>query len=317
MGLHIAGALSPILSSPLLAEGNVPEFLDRICGFLGAFYLMLAVMNGVMALVLWKKKDEVGLALVWVAVAALFVILSPLAASGNAGMMPQLPESIRSTVDYLTSPTIYSLGTSALLVVFFLFRRFFTRPMVAWTMLNVVLLIMGMAMTDPNFAAIVTKPDNVPIVSMVFLLGFFTWLGAYKAVQNDDRTAKGEVPLEKLDDEKVLVWPDLVYTELICMVALTALLLVWAIALKAPLEEPASRVKTPNPSKAPWYFLGLQEMLVYFDPWYAGVVLPSLVIFGLMAIPYMDFNKKGTGITRLLSESSATSCSSSDFWNCG
>ena len=209
--------------------------------------------------------------------------------------MPQLPEGIRETVDKLTSPTMYSLGTSGLLIFFFIFRKFFTRPLVAWTILNVVLLIMGMAMTDPNFAAIVTKPDNVPIVSMVFLLGFFTWLAAYKAVQNDERTAKGEPPLEKLDDEKVLVWPDLVYTELICMVALTALLLIWAIALKAPLEEPASRVKTPNPSKAPWYFLGLQEMLVYFDPWYAGVVLPSLVIFGLMAIPYMDFNKKGNG----------------------
>ncbi len=93
----------------------------------------------------------------------------------------------------------------------------------------------------------------------------------------------------------MLVWPDLVYTELICMIALTALLLVWAIALQAPLEEPASSVKTPNPSKAPWYFLGLQEMLVYFDPWYAGVVLPSVVIFGLMAIPFLDFNKKGNG----------------------
>ena len=61
----------------------------------------------------------------------------------------------------------------------------------------------------------------------------------------------------------MLVWPDLVYTEMICMVALTALMLVWALALQAPLEEPASSVKTPNPSKAPWYFLGLQEMLVY------------------------------------------------------
>jgi hypothetical protein len=79
------------------------------------------------------------------------------------------------------------------------------------------------------------------------------------------------------------------------MVAVSALLLFWAIALPAPLEEPASSVKTPNPSKAPWYFLGLQEMLVYFDPWYAGVVLPSLVIFGLMAMPYLDFNKKGNG----------------------
>src|SRR5262249_61218108 len=110
------------------------------------------------------------------------------------------------------------------------------------------------------FTCMLSKPDNVQIVSMGFLLGYFTWLSAYKAVQNDERTARGEVPLEKLDDENVLVWPDLVYTELICMIALTALLLVWAIVLKAPLEEPASRVKTPNPSKAPWYFLGLQEM---------------------------------------------------------
>ena len=91
---------------------------------------------------------------------------------------------------------------------------------------------------------------------------------------------QGEPPLEKLDDEKVLVWPDLVYTELICMIALTALLIFWAIWLQAPLEEPASSVKTPNPSKAPWYFLGLQEMLVYYDPWMAGVVLPSLIIVG-------------------------------------
>src|SRR4029079_12009126 len=65
--------------------------------------------------------------------------------------------------------------------------------------------------------------------------------------------------------------------------------------LQAPLEEPASSVKTPNPSKAPWYFLGLQEMLVYYDPWMAGVVLPSLIIVGLMAIPYIDFNKEGNG----------------------
>ena len=93
----------------------------------------------------------------------------------------------------------------------------------------------------------------------------------------------------------MLVWPDLVYTELICMIAISALLIFWAIWLQAPLEEPASSVKTPNPSKAPWYFLGLQEMLVYYDPWMAGVVLPSLIIVGLMAIPYIDFNKQGSG----------------------
>jgi hypothetical protein len=82
---------------------------------------------------------------------------------------------------------------------------------------------------------------------------------------------------------------------MICMVLLTALLCIWGVALQAPLEEPASAVKTPNPSKAPWYFLGLQEMLVYYDPWMAGVVLPSIIIVGMMAIPYIDFNQKGNG----------------------
>lgn len=292
--MHVQFAIAglPML---LATEVDLQKFLNGISGFLGSYYLMLAVMNAIMALYLWQKKGEVGKALFWVVVAGIFVILSPLAASANASMMPQLPQGVRDLVNRLTSPTIYSVGTSALLIVLFLGRKFFVQPLVAWSILNVSLLVMGMAMTDREFAAIVTKPDNVPIVSMVFLLGYFTWLAAYKAVQNDERTARGEVPLEKLDDEKVLVWPDLVYTELICMIALTALLLVWAIALKAPLEDPANRVKTPNPSKAPWYFLGLQEMLVYFDPWYAGVVLPSMVIFGLMAIPYLDFNKKGNG----------------------
>jgi hypothetical protein len=72
-------------------------------------------------------------------------------------------------------------------------------------------------------------------------------------------------------------------------------LTIWSITLDAPLEEPANPTRTPNPSKAPWYFLGLQEMLVYFDPWIAGVVLPSLIIVGLMVIPYIDINPKGNG----------------------
>src|SRR5919206_491138 len=82
----------------------------------------------------------------------------------------------------------------------------------------------------------------------------------------------------------VLVWPDLVYTELICMVIATAALVVWGVLLKAPLEQPATSAKAPNPSKAPWYFLGLQEMLVYFDPWMAGVVLPSFIIVVLWVV---------------------------------
>jgi len=209
--------------------------------------------------------------------------------------VPSLPLSVRNLVNSLSGPVNYTAGTTALFAVLFIFRKFFVKPMVAWTVLNVALLLMGLSMADENFASIVMKPDNVPIVGLVFLLAFFTWLATSQAVVNDERIAQGLPPMEKLNDEKVLVWPDLVYTELICMVAVSAFLLVWAIFLQAPLEEPASSVKTPNPSKAPWYFLGLQEMLVYFDPWYAGVVLPSLVVVGLMAMPYLDFNKKGNG----------------------
>lgn len=95
--------------------------------------------------------------------------------------------------------------------------------------------------------------------------------------------------------DKVFVWPFLVRAEFIAAIVVTLILSVWSIVIDAPLEEHANPTKTPNPSKAPWYFLGLQEMLVYFDPWYAGVVLPSFIVLGLMAIPYVDINPKGNG----------------------
>ena len=270
-------------------------FLKDVAGFLGGYYSCIAIMNGIAALILWRKKGQVGWALAWTAVSVVMMVLASLALSGSPDMVPALPASARSLVNRLSGPMLYTLGTFALLTVLFVFRRFFVKPMVAWGILNAMLVLMGLSMADENFAAIVMKPDNVPIVGLVFLLAFFTWLATKQAVVNDDRIARGLPTVEKENDEKVLVWPDLVYTELICMVAVMAFLLVWAIFLPAPLEEPASSVKTPNPSKAPWYFLGLQEMLVYFDPWYAGVVLPSLVVFGLMAMPYLDFNKNGNG----------------------
>jgi hypothetical protein len=270
-------------------------FLKDVAGFLGGYYSFMAIMNGVAALILWRKKGQVGWALTWTVFAGAMMVLASLALSGSPEWVPALPLSVRNLVNRLSGPVLYTLGTMGLLTVLYVFRGFFVRPMVAWTILNAMLVVMGLSMADENFASIVMKPDNVPIVGLVFLLAFFTWLATKQAVVNDDRIARGLPPVEKENDEKVLVWPDLVYTELICMVAVSAFLLVWAIFLQAPLEEPASSVKTPNPSKAPWYFLGLQEMLVYFDPWYAGVVLPSLVIFGLMAMPYLDFNKKGNG----------------------
>jgi hypothetical protein len=285
-------------------HGDYRVFLDSISGFLGGYYLFLAVMNAVAAFYLWETGKArtlfrigplpVTTALVWLVVAGVFTIIAPIALGGGAGML-RLPLFVEGAVNRFMDPTVYTLGSIVILGVLFLLRRFFVQPWVAWSLLNLSLLLMGLSMTNPSFALIVMKPDNVPIVAMVYLLGFFTWLSAYRAVLNDDRARRNEPPLESLDNEKVLVWPDLVYTELICMVAITALMIVWAVALQAPLEEPASSVKTPNPSKAPWYFLGLQEMLVYYDPWMAGVVLPSLIVFGLMAIPYIDFNKQGAG----------------------
>jgi hypothetical protein len=279
-------------------HGDLNTFLDQIGGFLGWYYLLLAAMNGIAAFYCWEKLKKNGMALFLLIVALGFVVIAPIAFSGNPEWMRliSVPEGIKTLIDQTISKAyVYTLGTLGVLVVMFLGRRFFAQPIVAWLLLIGSLFFMGMSITDPEFAAIVTKADNVPIVGMVYLLGFFTWLATWKAIKNDDRIDQGLEPLESLEQEKVLVWPDLVYIEMICMVALTALLIVWAIGLQAPLEAPASSVKTPNPSKAPWYFLGLQEMLVYFDPWMAGVVLPSLIVVGLMAIPFIDYNKKGSG----------------------
>jgi hypothetical protein len=273
-------------------HGNLQEFLDKVSNFLGGYFLVIAVMNALMALYLWRKKGDTKSALIWVIVAFVLVTISALAFGGTP---LGLPEVVKHFIDWGTGAVTYSVGTTVALAILYVYRKFFVKPMVAWSMLIGSLVLLGLAMTDMNFAQIVMKPDNVPIVSMVFLLGYFTWLGTARAVENDDRMERGLPPREKDDAEKVLVWPDLVYTELICMIVLTVILIAWAIALQAPLEEPASRVKTPNPSKAPWYFLGLQEMLVYYDPWMAGVVLPSLVVAGLMAIPYLDYNKQGNG----------------------
>src|SRR5580700_10475560 len=114
------------------------------------------------------------------------------------------------------------------------------------------------------------------------------------ALAAKDRVVEAE-RLTKLVPDKVHTWPYLVRLEMLVGTIVMAFMTVWSIVVDAPLEEPANPTKTPNPSKAPWYFLGLQEILVYFDPWFAGVVLPAFIIVGLMVIPYIDVNPKGNG----------------------
>ena len=155
---------------------------------------------------------------------------------------------------------------------------------------------------------IVSAPDNVPIVAIVFLVPFFVWYGFRQSLATDRLIAKLEEdpklakshhrkiePYREGWEQKVHVWPYLLRVELFATLIVTVILMVWSITLNAPLEEPANPNLTMNPAKAPWYFLGLQEILVYFDPWIAGVLMPTLIIVGLIAIPFIDTNPLGNG----------------------
>jgi len=73
---------------------------------------------------------------------------------------------------------------------------------------------------------------------------------------------------KRVVDDKIHTWPHLVRMEFLVTIFVVVIMILWSVLIDAPLEEPANPTRTPNPSKAPWYFLGLQEMLVYFDPWH-------------------------------------------------
>src|SRR5881275_1009638 len=202
---------------------------------------------------------------------------------------------IKSIINAIANPWLFFMLAVVALVVIVWQREKIASNAVGYGGLGLLAAFFIFGTFDFNFRQIVTKPDNVPIVGLIFLLVFFVWYSVREGVLNDRRIAAGNGPIEKAESDRVWVWPDLVYTELISLILCSVILIVWSIFLKAPLEQPANPANTPNPSKAPWYFLGLQEMLVYFDPWLAGVVLPSLIIVGLICIPYIDKNPKGSG----------------------
>jgi hypothetical protein len=181
-----------------------------------------------------------------------------------------------------------------------------------WTILGVLLVIVALWAINVHdwrqLITISTAPDNIPIVAMLLLVPFFTWMGVKQAMANDRliEELEADPKVAKTHHRKVEpwrpgwarelhVWPYLVRIEFLATVIVTVILFIWSITLMAPLEEPANPNLTMNPSKAPWYFLGLQEMLVYFDPWIAGVVMPSIIMVGLMVFPYVDSNPLGNG----------------------
>jgi Cytochrome b(C-terminal)/b6/petD len=287
-----------------------PNLTSSVIFGLGWLYLILCLMNFFWAMAQLKKEKhfkvwdifggmEVPSATTWFAYCVFLGLVSFAHFTGFGSpdrFILSLPEFFKNSVDsVLADPRVYfglTVGGFALMIWL---REWWIKPTVAWILLNMSIIFLALSMTDWDFRQIVGKPDNVPIVGMLFLLGFFTWIYFSRAVDNDRRIAQGLPIRERENNESVLVWPDLVYPELICMIVLTVILVAWGIGLPAPLEEPANIAKTPNPSKAPWYFLGLQEMLVYYDPWLAGVVFPSVILGGLMALPFIDFNKSGNG----------------------
>jgi menaquinol-cytochrome c reductase cytochrome b/c subunit len=95
---------------------------------------------------------------------------------------------------------------------------------------------------------------------------------------------------EPRQEDKVNVWPHLLLREAVAAFAMFAFVTVFSVVVNAPLRELANPNLTPNPSKAPWYFLGLQELLRYFHPMVAGVMVPTVALLGLMATPYIDKN---------------------------
>jgi hypothetical protein len=97
-----------------------------------------------------------------------------------------------------------------------------------------------------------------------------------------------DVKLKPVD--KVHVWPHLLIVEFVAALAITAFATIFSIFVNAPLLELANFNQTPNPSKAPWYFLGLQELLTMFHPMVAGVTIPGLALFLLILAPYIDKN---------------------------
>ena len=202
---------------------------------------------------------------------------------------------MRTAIDNLFSPTTVFAGWFATLTVLYLGRRWFVRPAMAVMLLAALSAFLGISLRDPRFAAAATAPDNVAVLAMFGLLGFFTWLATAQAVENDRRISRGQPVREKEFARKVRTWPDLVYSELICMIVVMTLLLTWSLLVPAPLEQPADAAVTPNPSKAPWYFLGLQELLFHADAWLAGLLVPALIVVALLALPYLDRNPNGSG----------------------
>ena len=144
---------------------------------------------------------------------------------------------LESVVNFLCKPQIF-VPLMAVALFTALYTKWLWTPKGGFVLILSVSLFFLVSYFDPNFKKVASAPDNVPIVGMIFIILFYLWYAMHQAKNNDDRIARGLGPNEGEDSyQKVFSWPDLVYIELICLVLVSALLIVWSIFLKAPLEE--------------------------------------------------------------------------------
>ena len=109
-------------------------------------------------------------------------------------------------------------------------------------------------------------------------------------------TRRTSAQVKVTDEDQVQTYPEVLFRAIVAIEVLTIALVGVALLFNAPLEGLADPSHTPNPAKAPWYFLGLQEMLHYFPPVVAGVLVPGLVVMALIVIPYFNVNIEAEGL---------------------
>jgi menaquinol-cytochrome c reductase cytochrome b/c subunit len=109
-------------------------------------------------------------------------------------------------------------------------------------------------------------------------------------------TRRTSAQVKATDEDQIQTYPEVLFRAIVAIEVLTIALVVMALLFNAPLEGIADPSHTPNPAKAPWYFLGLQEMLHYFPPVVAGVLVPTLVVIALVVIPYFNINVEAEGV---------------------
>jgi len=109
-------------------------------------------------------------------------------------------------------------------------------------------------------------------------------------------TRRTSAQVKVTDEDQVQTYPEVLFRAIVAIEALTIALVGVSLLFNAPLEGIADPLHTPNPAKAPWYFLGLQEMLHYFPPVVAGVLAPTLVVIALIVIPYFNINIEAEGL---------------------